>query len=231
MPYARKPYRGPKRRYRRRRRYGRRPPTYKKPVRYQVADMAYSGYKLAKKIAKWVNIEFKTHTETQSSNLDIDYDGTIITLNDVAQGDTSLTRDGDSIKCQSMDLNVQLACDTVSCVGRVIVFHDKQNTVSSATDLIDVAGTAMAPHGFKEWDHRFKTQVLWDSGPIHMIVSTDKAIKQLRKKIELNLHTQFDSGTTTIESGAIKMLLISNRANSSNEMDVLYHSRIYFTDN
>lgn len=225
MPGYNRNYR---RRNYRRRRYPRRP--YKKPMRYKVADMAYKGFVLAKKVAKLVNVEMKHH--------DFMVDGTntaagqLITLNQVPQGDTDQSRDGDSLKMQKMvlKLNAIKAAGATDTFVRFILFHDPQNsTANVAPDFLEPTyiNTNRAHLSHKDKDNQFKTKKIWDQT---YRLDANKTSIQLEKVFSLSHHTQYEAGTTTINSGALKLIIINNEV-STNFPTIRFVNRLFFTDN
>lgn len=225
MPYRRsyrRSYR-PRRRYRRRYRS-----SYSKPTRYRVADAAYKGYKLARRLWDAVNVEYKSHDISQAAT-NIDYNGHTLDLNTIGQGDTDHTRDGSSVKNQTLYLNINaIAHATQASTARFILVWDKQNQLTIADYFADT-GTALAPITFKERDTRFRFKTLWDSGPITLITGSDHERKAFKKTIPLNRHTQFEGSTDAIESGRLVLLAISDRAS-----DTPYYycrTRLTYTDN
>lgn len=201
MPY----YRRRRYRPRRRRRYRRRG----KPARYHYADMAYKGYKMGLKAMKFLNTEHKYLDFNQTNTAS--WNGTLFTLNSIPQGDTDVTRDGDSVKIMSCMLRYNVSYAT-NCVGRIIVFWDKQNAITAVSDVLALAalGTANAPNAPKPQDKRFMTKILFDSK--HSVNQNGQAMFTRSKQIPIGLHTQFNAGTTTINSGALKMLIIGSVA-------------------
>lgn len=218
-------YRRYNRRYRRRRRPYYRP---RKPVRYRVADMAYKGYRLASRLAKMVNVEYKQNTTSFAGASYPTYVGTINNLCDPAQGDTDITRDGDSIKVQKLHAEGVVYGDgTNNSTLRVIIFWDTQNKVSAVTDLLEVTGSAVAPFSPKVYDKRFQTKVLWDRK--FNTFPTGRATIPFKIDIPIGMHTNFDNGTQTITSGALKILVISDNATVGARLSGIF--RCLFTDN
>lgn len=212
-----RPYRRRRRRYRRR-----------KPMRYKVADAAYSALKMAKRLKDAVNIEYKHHDVTITTT-DVDYNGDVITLNNPAQGDSDNSRDGDSMKCQNLVLRYFVS-HTAKCFVRVIVYWDQQNTVSAASSLLDAAqvGTVQAPIAYKDYDNRFKSKILHDR--TFNIDPASKGQFFVDTVIKIDRHTQFEAGSTTINTGALKILLVSNLA-PTNNVYLEGLARLTYTDN
>lgn len=216
--------------FRRRRRPIRRP-VYRKPMRYRVADMAYSGYKLAVKLARYVNAEEKFHDATLTGST-VDYTtGVVSTLNAISQGDTDETRDGDSVKITRITGSIQCSGNAAAnTIVRYWIVWDPMNTITTLANFWDT-GSATAVLGNKDHDHRFQTRVLFDSKPRALVVANDSYVRIRPINLKIFKHTQFEAGTTTINSGAIKLFAISDQANASNEPTLRAQLRVHYIDN
>lgn len=229
MPNARV-YKKPKRRYNKRA-YGR-----AKWSRYgahygsKVGSMAYSALKMAKQVKRLVNVESKFYDINSAGTCD--YNGVIVPLCIPAQGITDGTRVGDSIKCQHLSMRLHVfantsAASTVRSIVRCIIFEDKQNKVSAGGDLLQIFGTGQGVLSPKYWDNRFETKVLYDkTWTLDNINQTGR-----HESIELPLghHSQFEAGTTAINTGSYKMLYFSNHV-ATDLPTFNYVSRVTYTD-
>lgn len=201
----------------------------------RAGSMAYKAFKMAKQIKSLINVEEK-HYDV-SGNPTISSSGSLVTLNSPQQGTTDSMRIGDSIKCQSLELNYHLYPNgamtaTNTYLARVIIFEDKQNKVSAVSDIIDSTyiATGYAPIGLKDFDRRFETKVLYDELlEIDLITNMGKS---RRVNLPLGHHTQFEAASTTINTGAYKMLLLSSVPSASvNDVPaIIYTSRLHYTD-
>lgn len=216
-----------RRKYYRKRNYKRRRRPPPPPMRYQVADTAYNAYRLATKLAKAVNVEYKYHDESLSAQ-SVNYSAstTSYLLNDMPQGDGDTTRDGDSIKCQGLTLRGVLARNGADATVRMVIVWDKQNNVVPA-DIFHLAGQQSAPWSNKSYDHRFQSRILYDRT---FTLDTDATRLNFHVKKNIMLHTQFNSGTTTINTGALRVFFISDQV-TINEPVLTFTSRLTFTDN
>lgn len=218
-------------RYGRRRRSSMRRPIYRKPMRYRVADMAYNGYRLAVKLARYVNAEEKFHDATLTGS-SVDYTtGVVSTLNSIAQGDTDETRDGDSVKITRLTGNIQVSGNAAAnTLIRYWIVWDPMNTITTLANLWET-GAATSILGNKDHDHRFQTRVLYDSRPLPLVVANDSYVRVRAINLKIFKHTQFEAGTTTINSGALKLFAISDQANASNEPTIRAQLRVHYIDN
>lgn len=189
--------------------------------------MAYKALRLARKVANAVNIEYKIN-DTLANGTTFDYAGTMVTVNNPAQGSTDVTRIGDSIKCQNLMLRFLLTRGAGDSTGRVIVFWDDQNQISTGANLLEVTGTASSVLSPKLYDARFRSKVLYDK--VFVMDQVNQSTWDENVQIKIDQHTQFNAGSTTINTGALKVLFISN-ITGANIPTVNYYSRLSFTDN
>ncbi len=230
MPYGN--YRGRRRTYGRRRRYRRKPA---KPVRYQVADTAYQAYQMGRKALSLLNTEFKHHdlaigpsTVGQAAGFN--------TLNNIAQGDTTLTRDGRSISIKSISLkgSMQTNASGLSAIRIMLVEKKHNNNLAlSSADLFDSTSTLLV-NAFYNLDN------VPQNVTIHFdqIFNLDPEFKprlQLNRTFTFeNKHTKYAIGTTsgavtTIETSAFYLIFVSSEATNIPTVD--FSTRVRFLDN
>lgn len=185
--------------------------------------MAYKALKLARKVANAVNIEYKIF-DTQSSTTP-DYTGTVVTLNTPSQGTTDIQRIGDSIKCQNLVLRGYAIRQGADVMARVMVLWDPQNKITASSDILETVGSSYSVFSPKHYDKRFQSRVLFDK----TIKCFSSSLGQdFDVTIPIDQHTQFSAGTTTINTGALKVLVISNTL--ANQPSIILYSRLSFTD-
>lgn len=182
-------------------------------------------YKDVMALKRLVNAEVKFADASISGN--VLNTGGLFTLNNPPQGDTDSSRDGDSLKNQSINIRYRWQYKGEACNGRIMVLHDKQNKVSAVTDVLDSGYiglfSSIAP---KDYDKRFETQVLYDQVTQ---ISSENPISIHNINLPLGFHTQFENGSTTVNTGALKMLYISDA--TTNDPNLIMMSRLQFTDN
>lgn len=214
-----------RRRYRRKKPYC---PPLKKPPIYKIADYAVNGYRLAKRLATVLNVEKKYH-DIDQSGLSIDWFGNLGTANQISQGDSDITRDGDSIKMMNLTVRGYFISGSFDCSCRFMIILDKQNNISTVGDLVSDNGTNLATLSSKVYDKRFRSKVLYDKV---VQLSADNPRKQFSVVIPILKHTQFNAGTTNIESGALKFLHISDQDPTAITLPVIrYKARLTYVDN
>lgn len=190
--------------------------------------LAEQALKTAKWVATLVNAESK-YDDTTVTNTAYDFNGVIATMCNPAQGTTAITRTGDSIKMQNMTLRGYVYNNAASSVTRVIVFYDKDNTITNVSDYLQSTGSALATESPKNEDNKFKTKTLLDKSITLSLTGED--MKKFSYVIKIGKHTDFVATTSTISSGALKMIIISNQTSGASSPNVTYYSRVTYLDN
>lgn len=222
------PYR---RRYSRRRTSGRNRYTRRRPYRRRRYSPSKTS-RFVRRLRDAVSVEYKYH-QVVGSGISVINGGTMIGLNSMSQGTTDTTRIGDSAKNQSLYMHYRFrANDAQSQTARIILFWDKQNIAINADDYLNSSevSTSVAPMTFKDRDNRFRYRTLYDSGPLAVVDSTSSQYINRTVKLSINLHTQFDAASTTIQTGRLWMLVIGSQPSASNNCTFDYVSRLTFTD-
>lgn len=193
---------------------------------------ANKALRLARKVANLVNVEEKINDKTVSSTT-FDYAGTIDILNNPAQGTTDVTRIGDSLKNQRVQIQGTVAGSTTAGTisnNRLILIWDEQNQITTMADLLEVTGSNMAPHAPKHYDKRFRCIVLYDQAfSLSTVPGSQAWFKNFRIDLPIGKHTQFSAGSTTINTGCLKLCYISDLT-AANLPNMTYYSRVFYTD-
>lgn len=179
-----------------------------------------------RKVKTQMNAEHK-YLDYNISALNVDYNGHQYNLNVMAQGDTDTTRDGDSIKVLNDSINLVVTRNGADALVRVIVFWDQMAKYSAVGNFLATTGSILAPLSPRNHDSRFWFKTLYDQV---YSVTADQPQQMDKIRIKINRHTQFDAGTTTVDSGVLRILLISDQV-TSNLPVVDFTSRCFFTDN
>jgi len=189
--------------------------------------LAYKALRLARKVADAVNIEYKILDTVESSGGAIDYTGGLTTLNSVPQGTADNQRIGDSLKVQNETMRYYITRNGADCDVRIMLIWDEQNQATSTSDILESTGGFLSVVSPKNYDLRFRSKVLYDK--LHHVTSNDPIVNG-ECIMPINLHTQFNAASTTIRTGALKLLAVSNVV-TTNLPKLFYHSRMSFTDN
>lgn len=207
-------------------------PPMKKPQRSTagaVAQTAWKAFKMANTVRSLINVEtkYKDYDRTETS---INQNGVLRTLNDPAQGTSASTRVGDSILMKSIDIRGEIYANTSPAYLRMILIIDKQNTITTAAQILENTGTYYSVHSQYNQDNRKQFSVLYDRTRfVDQTTNQDNHLFHIRKK--LSRHVKFDTGTITINTGALKLLCISNANVAAAEPTTRYRSRFTYIDN
>lgn len=202
---------------------------YKKPVRYQVADMALHAWNGVKAIKKLINVEEKY--QDNSLLVSSISTGTINGFNTIVQGGAQGQREGDSLKPQSFEVRGHLYNNAAAGspgVVRLILFRGKnENGVGwTTTDILETA-SYNSPLSF---DNRKRFTVLMDK---KIVLNTNYAtiasnFVSLNYSKALTGHIKYAAGTTTVEDGGLYLLSISDLAAGHQNRFI---ARLRWTDN
>lgn len=186
---------------------------------------AKQALSLAKKVARMVNVEYKTYDYNNGQA--IDNSGDVFTLFNPAQGDAYNERDGDSVKMVrcSGRLFITQNGSAQKTAFRVIIFRGKQENGNAYTvaDILESA-SHLSPKAVHE---RFRTKIIFDK--LYHMSNNGNSSLVMNYNFKMFGHTQFEAGQATIENGGLYMLLISNE--STNTPTANWWLRTTFTDN
>lgn len=213
----------------RRNRRRRSTPWYRK--KFDALDIARTAAKGVWYLKGLVNSEMKTHTYSAQSS--IDYNGTLTALTAIAQGDTAITRDGNSIFMRYINMRgcIDIASVTSTLSMRIMLVQDTSTNPASrvTSDVLDssVMGTVYAPYASmnKNESGRFKVlySKLFTVGPYNQA----QAIT-ISKKIRL--HAKYDGALSTDHKvGNIYLVMVSNTVTTNPTFT--YSCRIGYHDN
>lgn len=214
----------------------------------EVADMARSGYRLAKKIADLVNIETKCMFYGQTAALPAPGQQglsqnwssmTPVILNAPALGDLDFERISDSIKVQHLDFYLTLPLRnnaTILPTFRLVIFWDETNGTTASNQVLEAGffGSEIIIPMTKDWDEKASTKILWDrvyspgqEGVLETGLAETSSNRHHRISLRIDKHTQFEQGTTTIVTGALKFFVVTD---TSVAWNYFWQSRILYTD-
>ncbi len=208
---------------------------YKRKYKRQTRKSAYS---LAKKALKKVNriragVETK-FTDNELDRANVDWNGEIIpAFNDPLPGTDDTERIGDSVLCTSAHIRYRVAIGSsgLNTQFRIIVFWDKKNTINATNDILAFVGQNNATLAHYNVDRRSEWVKLWDHS--FMLLNNHIRVRDFVKRFKLMKKTQYSAGTALINSGSIKMLVISNisdLASIADKPDSHIESRVFYTD-
>lgn len=204
-----------------------------------------SAKTIAKKALKGVKAlkaeKEKKYFDVDQAGQEIVTTGTVQSVSNVPQGDTSITRDGDQIQLKSIQARLTwympqvLGAGVPVVVGRVILFVDEQpnNTIPVTTDVLVTAG----PNSPLNLNNRLRFRILKDkvfdmaSGiATAQAINNPKSTKQMKMYKRINRKCVFNgAGTDIAQTNNVYMLFISS-ATTTNAPFCAFYSRLRFTD-
>lgn len=202
----------------------------------RVAEIARSAYRTAEHIKDLINVESKRVLVAQTST-SVTSSGTILATiqTAIAQGDDYNQRIGDSIKCHTLTLRWCGELNAVCNFGRIrlIVFWDEANVITSVGQLLESTGSIQGILSGKTFDNRFLSKILYDKVMTHErsigAGTTPSPMPYHEAVIKLGKHTQFDISTTTVVTGALKLLAISDQG-AANQTYISFNANLSYTD-
>ena len=210
--------------YRKRRRFVR----PRKSTLGNVASLAKTAFKTAKFIAGIVNTEYK-YFDIGAGLTASTWNGAIVTLCQPAQGVTASQRTGDSIKIRNLTFRGEFSQNPLGIateVARMIIFFDKQNVINTVSQYLQYTGLYGAVYSQKNENTKYETKTLLDR--TYVINSTYQQ-RKFDIVLRIDQHCNFQAGTTTIDTGALKVLYISQAP--INGPLFSYNSRCTYIDN
>lgn len=198
--------------------------------KWNVASIAKTALKTAKFVAGIINAEYKYFVNGASLTAQ-DWNGGLSNMIYPSQGVGASQRTGDSIKIKDLIIRGEWTRNTAGLTSescRLIIFIDKENSVSQGSDFLQTTGTYGAVYSEKNEDNRYKTKTLYDrTFDVNNYNRQSNKFKIVLKK--LNHHIHFVNGTNTIKNNEIKMLLITQSPTNGSEFT--YISRFSYVDN
>lgn len=189
--------------------------------------LAYRAFRMAKKLSNAINTEYKAYDVTSVAG-SVDYNGGVSSLAAlISQGTTDNQRIGDSLKLQNLTLRYIGVRNTADSILRVMVIFDPQNKISAVTDVLAATGSAISVVSPKNYDKRFYSNVLYDR--TMTLTSADHPYVIEDIVIPVDKHVQYSGGTTTVNTGDLKLLVISNVV-TTNLPTLTYYARLTYTD-
>ncbi len=197
----------------------------------QKASTRSIAKKALSKINRYERAGEKKFKDTNILSELFDSTGNIYTLNSVVQDNTESTRNGDKIYNLFINLNGTFALDPDQTANklRVILYYDKTNDVAAASNLLEQTGTVNGVNG----QYKRQTRDFWIKLFDRQFVINDfhsNVLKwHIRKKLRKD--TQFEQASSTIATGAIKLMVLSDAsAPSGVKPSVTFSSRVSYSD-
>lgn len=205
---------------------------YKRGYKRKRSSRKKSAYSMAKMALKKANrIESrqeKKHTDLNIGGTDVDWDGTEATLNLIAQGTEDTDRIGDKCTMTSCRIHLRLLLNgRADACFRIILMYDKQDQYSSIIDFLQVVGTSAVVTSAYNVDLRNQFIILYDKRFI--LNDGDRRQRLVNIDRKLNKLVKFNAGTTDLESGALKLFVMSANADTA-PAEYEGYCRVWFAD-
>ncbi len=196
--------------------YGHSRPGYVRCGKMVMSD-ASKALAMAKYLKSIVNVEFKHLTQSQT-NLGVpDGVGAILQLTNIAQGDSTTTRDGSNIKIVSIGLEYTVAmhASATQSVVRVMFLHDRQTNqvLYSTADVLEDVTVIDSVTSPRNLHNGSRFQVLYDKRHVLSISGAQIVSGRFHKKVQIKLRYDANAGTIAdLTQSSLSLLLISNEA-------------------
>lgn len=183
--------------------------------------------KLVRRINRSIEKKFSDHL----AQVDVGNAGTITNLTTMVQGIKDTERIGDTVTLKSIQLrfNAFMAAGVGNSTARFIIYYDKQNSSANPIDILQNVGGAQSVHSDYHHDRRHEFVILYDN--LYSLNDSGASGKIFKRFINLrNKVCQFHAGTTTVNTGAIKLLLIAQTGVALEQPGFNYFIRLNYTD-
>lgn len=161
---------------------------------------------------------------------------TVVNLNNMAAGDTALTRDGNKILCKSCQFRITLENESLAqnTIVRFVLVHDKNANGVAPTGAQVFEGTPNV-YSMKSVANASRFITLWDE-TIVLNNSSDTAGAfqkgYIEKYISIPQHLQlsmYADGTAVVPtSGSLSLLYLSDVASGATDVNIIDNNRLRF---
>ncbi len=216
----------------RRKKGGHNKPTYVKCAKMVMSD-ASKALAMAKYLKGLVNVERKNH-DSVGTNVARSSTIAIVNLTSIAQGDTTVTRDGSSCKIVSIDFRYFITqnASAANTLVRVMLVLDKQTNQAlyATTDLLADVSTSDSIVSLRNLDNQVRFSVLYDKVHAFSITGRGSSSHKFYKTCQYKI--RFDNAAAAITSNpglSLSLLVVSNEATNTPLMT--HFLRLRFVDN
>ncbi len=222
MPYKRRNYK--KRSYR---------PTYRSCGTMVLSDAKRALIKV-NKLKNLLNVEYKHHNLSTTATAITDA-GSVTQLSNLAQGDTSTTRDGGSVKWTSLQLTYQMKIhvSATTSMVRIMIVHDKQpnQAIFTLADLLfdaTIVDACTSPYNI---NNASRFNIIYDKlHALNVNSSNSTVIRKIHKKLNLKMRYDAAVGDITDQTqDSLALVLVADQA--TNDPVIAFSYRGRFIDN
>lgn len=169
------------------------------------------GEEAWEEVKRFLNVEEKQFLTSIAAST-FGYTGALVDIDSIVQGVADNQRTGDSVKVLHLDLRYtvrQSVNATLPTVARVMLVQAVDEDVT-ALDVNAYDASVYAVNGMKNWDTRKQYRVLYDHTGYIWYYSSPHGVISKHVRIRMNSHIQFQHSTTTVEKGALQLILWSD---------------------
>ncbi len=198
-----------------------------------VASDAQKALAMAKYLKGIVNVEFKNHDQQVTAIAQAN-SALIRQLTNIAQGDTTNTRDGASIKIVSISFNytINMNASATGTAFRVMLVLDRQTNeaIYTAGDLLEDTtpdDVIVSPYNL---NNASRFRVLYDK--VHVFSINGRFVGNFKFYKKLNLKLRYDNAAAAITSltqSSLSLLTVSDEA--TNQPSLTSFIRLRYVDN
>ncbi len=207
-------------------------PGYKRCGKMVWSDAA-KALALAKHLKTIVNVEFKNH-DVQATAAALSATPGVTQLTNIAQGDTTNSRDGSSLKIVSISFKYILRVNgaATNTQVRLILIHDKQTNqaIFAPADFLQDTSINDNLVSQRNLDNGHRFTVIMDR--VFNLTATGKGSISGSFYKKLNLKLRYDNAAAAITSltqSSLALMLITNEA--SNVPSITHSIRLRYVDN
>lgn len=225
----------------------------------RVANMAREAYDIGKEIMGMINVEYKRYQgavltfQPTSGNIICSQTATQTNghfnfFTEILQGDDDAQRVGDSIKVQNLVMKMECRANAGGAQPyyiKVIFYWDESNQIDRTFANVSGAGSttgllenlteniSLCTMATKDYDGDIKTKILHEKLiKVGATLATESdSVSQHEFNLKINRHTQYENNTNTVNSGALKCLVMSSAVSGDlNRPSVSLYYQVYYTD-
>jgi len=145
------------------------------------------------------------------SAIAVDFGGGVAPLFAPSQGDTDVTRNGDRIRVEHIDLRYGFIYGDAQNAVRYIVFVWKPSTIPTVTNILESVGAVYAPYAHYSPDNQGNFTILYDKlhyiGTGMTVTGTSNAVH-----LKVNRTVQYTAGTTTGQNIVYRLVVSDSGA-------------------
>lgn len=167
------------------------------------------------------------------TSVDSSATGTLLQWCTPSQGNTAITRVGDTIHVDKVEVKLEWTSGTTAASTiRFIVLWDKDVTIGNANQILKTLGTISTINSQYNYEYRKNYEVLMDRR--YILDTVTKVSGYINKTIKINKNSIFSgAGGATVRKGTLRFLAVSDIASGAAATDkpnFILNARTFYTD-